>query len=137
MHSIVQQLSAILILTASVHTQSQAGLNVELQSHAPALHHYRPHCSVPCLRKSSFCAGQVIGYTVIPGAPSAEGTDIVAEHLWSFSMRSRLLEAVPVTQSAQTGHHVKVHGDRSISFRYLSPNMALLVSQAHTGIVPV
>lgn len=104
-----------------------------------AVHMFPEYVQLPSEQKtriwlSDGVSGQVIGYTVIPGAPSAEGTDIVAEHLWSFSMRSRLLEAVPVTQSAQTGHHVKVHGDRSISFRYLSPNMALLVSQAHTDV---
>lgn len=54
-------------------------------------------------------------------------TRILAKRSWTFSARTPLLEVVPVVGSQHPGQHVKIHADRSISFRYLSPNMLFLV----------
>ena len=56
--------------------------------------------------------------------------------MWQMSAQGSLLAATGRDNERSTRSQIKVQGDRSLRFRYLNPNLALLVSGAKGGAVP-
>ena len=57
----------------------------------------------------------------------------VARQTWMLTADSQILALEKYDRGAQMQSHVKVQGDRSMRFRVLNPNLALVVSGAADG----
>lgn len=89
-------------------------------------------CSLPPLYlwAADRATGGVAGYA-LDNATCRER--LTARLVWSLALPGALLAVQPHEGRTSLSHHVKVLGDRSMKFKYLNPNSALLVSDSSAG----
>lgn len=74
-------------------------------------------------------AGVLVGYHV-----QQDNGSLIGHKRWTLDVHAPLHDAQQVQQTSAYASHVKIQGDRTIRFRYLNPNMGVVIAENHEGV---